>query len=92
MPALTFTLTGTRNTTQIHFNRDFVGLLFKETDYTGLDHDLYVIHLHSDPRGRKIVRSRSLLNEMIQDRIATHPNLQARPSPAKAPTYDHAPF
>ena len=73
MPPVAYASTGTLNTARILFGNHPIGLVFKETNYVGGGGPHYVVDVHSDPRGPKRVRNRSLLSEIVQDRISTHP-------------------
>ena len=92
MSAITYATGLTRNMAQIHVDGDYVGLLFKEADYVGDGGPFYLIDLHDDPRGPGLVRNRSLLSEIVQDRVATHPGLTARPGIETGPRLDFVPF
>ena len=75
MPAITYAQTSARHMAQIHADGRYVGLLVKDDRHTGPGH-YYVFALFSDPRKPSTtVRNRSLLTEIIADRVATHPNL-----------------
>ena len=82
---ITYAPIGQTKTAQIHLHGRHVGLLFKEPRSVGVR---YVILLNKDPRGLLFVRNRSLVTEMIADRIATHPDL---PSDESRPTLPAAP-
>ena len=89
MSAITYSRFGTSYDAEIHFNGRNVGLLIKEPCALGI---LYVIVLWKDPRRIQYVRSRSLLPKLIEERIATHPDLEAIDMPARKPNASCIPF
>ena len=94
MPPLAYASNGTLNTARILFGNHPIGLVFKETNYVGAGGPHYVVDVHSDPRGPKRVRNRSLLPEIVADRVSTHPKpWRMLQSPAtSAPTSPCIPF
>lgn len=91
MTAIAYAETGTHHAAEIHADGRYVGLLFKETKYVG-PRPFYVVLLNDDPRGAKIVRNRSLLSEIVADRVASHPSLSPDDGAALSPAMPGVPF
>ena len=94
MPRIAYDATGSDRSARIIFRNRPIGLVLKESHYAIPGGPQYVIDIFSDPRGPKRVRNRSLLSEIVQDRVSTHPKpwLMLRSPATSAQTSPCIPF